>query len=150
MRAGLRWPLLRNCKDRIYKTDTSGDDMKQTPASPRIVDHSWGHIEIADGSTYRDAKLYPGGAREWNWAETGTRHTPGIQLADVKELLDHGAIVVILSRGVHRRLQVKPDTLKELEALGVGYHVLQTDDAVRMYNDIRERQPVGGLFHSTC
>ena len=29
------------------------------------------------------AKLYPGGARAWDWRETGTRHRPGIQPADI-------------------------------------------------------------------
>ena len=47
---------------------------------------------------YKDAKLFPGGSREWNWRETGTEHVPGIQPADVQELLDHGAKVVVLSR----------------------------------------------------
>jgi len=33
----------------------------------------------------KDFKLYPGGGREWDWDETRTWHTPGIQPADVKE-----------------------------------------------------------------
>jgi len=35
------------------------------------------------------AKLFPGGLREWDWRETGTRHVPGIQHADVQELIEH-------------------------------------------------------------
>jgi hypothetical protein len=28
--------------------------------------------------------------------------------------------------------------------------VLQTEDAVERFNVLREKMPVGGLFHSTC
>src|SRR5262249_14300406 len=68
--------------------------------SPRIIDISWGHMEVAGLGSGKDFKLYPGGGREWDWSETGTRHVPGIQVADVEELLAHGARVVVLSLGM--------------------------------------------------
>ncbi len=99
----------------------------------------------------KDFKLWPGGGRAWDWSETGTRHEPGIQLADVRDLLDHGARTVVLSRGMQSRLQICPETLKELERLGVTVHVDKTDRAVARYNDLARREAaVGGLFHSTC
>lgn len=98
----------------------------------------------------KDAKLYPGGAREWDWRETGTEHEPGIQPADVNELLKHGADVVVLSQGIHRRLGVCDETLRLLKGRGVEAHVLQTEEAVRLYNELAPRRRVGGLFHSTC
>jgi hypothetical protein len=55
---------------------------------PRITHLSWGRIEVEGGRTFKDAKLWPGGVREWDWNETGTRHRPGVQPADVEELLD--------------------------------------------------------------
>ncbi len=119
--------------------------------SPRIRRVAWGRIEVEGvGAPYKDAKLWPGGSREWDWNETGTRHDPGIQPADVRELLAHGATTIVLSRGVQRRLQVRPDTLELLEVEGVTAHVLPTGEAVRLYNELREREAVGGLFHSTC
>jgi hypothetical protein len=125
--------------------------VSQQPApSPRITRLSWGQLEVEDGRTFKDAKLFPGGAREWDWAETGTRHVPGIQPADVEELLDNGATVVVLSKGVWKRLRVQPRTLELLEARGVSFHVLQTEEAARVYNELRASEPVGGLFHSTC
>jgi hypothetical protein len=117
--------------------------------SPRITRVSWGRLEV-EGETFKDAKLYPGGSREWSWIETGTRHSPGIQPGDVEELLERGATVVVLSKGVQERLQVCPETLRMLERRGIPSHVLQTDQAVRLYNELRETEPVGGLFHSTC
>ncbi len=123
--------------------------MKLTALSPRITNLSWGRLEVEDDS-FRDAKLFPGGSREWDWNETGTRHAPGIQPADVGELLEHGATVVVLSRGFYDRLGVCPETLRMLQDKGVAVHVEQTEVAVKLYNELRERERVGALIHSTC
>lgn len=124
--------------------------MNRTKTSPRITHLSWGRLEIDHGRTFKDAKLYPGGGREWNWRETGTQHEPGIQPADVEELLAHGATIVVLSQGMLQRLQVQPATIRLLEERGVTVHVHPTKEAVRQYNLLGERERVGGLFHSTC
>jgi hypothetical protein len=120
------------------------------PSSPRISHLSWGHIEVEGHPPFKDAKIFPGGAREWDWRETGTRHVPGIQPADVQELIEHGARAVVLSKGIWRRLQVRPETLDVLANNGIHVEVLQTEDAVERFNVLREDMPVGGLFHSTC
>jgi hypothetical protein len=119
--------------------------------SPAIRSLSWGRLEI-EGLTavFKDAKLYPGGARQWDWHETGTRHRPGIQPADVEELVARGARVVVLSRGMLGRLRIDPATLQELDRNRVGWHVLSTRKAVDLYNRLRETEAVGGLFHTTC
>ncbi|MFW6084093.1 MAG: Mth938-like domain-containing protein [Gemmatimonadota bacterium] len=127
-----------------------GAEAGTADASPRIAELSWGRLELEDGRSFKDAKLYPGGAREWDWTETGTHHDPGIQPADVAELLDAGVTTVVLSRGINERLRVKPETLDMLESRGIDVHVLQTERAARVYNEVREREAVGGLFHSTC
>ena len=58
-------------------------------------------MEVDGVGSGRDYKLYPGGGREWDWKETDTHHVPGIQPADVEELLAHGSKVIVLSRGMH-------------------------------------------------
>jgi hypothetical protein len=120
------------------------------PNSPRISRLSWGHIEVEGHPPFKDAKIFPGGAREWDWRETGTRHVPGIQPADVRELIEHGAKAVVLSKGIWQRLQVCPGTLELLAKNDIQVEVLQTEDAVNRFNMLRESMPVGGLFHSTC
>ncbi|MFO8009315.1 MAG: Mth938-like domain-containing protein [Dehalococcoidia bacterium] len=124
--------------------------MSAVVSSPGIVNFSWGKIEIKGGQTFRDARLYPGGAEEWDWNETGTSHSTGIQPADVEQLLEHGAKIIILSRGFDRNLQVSADTIRLLEEKSVTYHALQTEEAIKLYNQLRSEHPVGGLFHSTC
>lgn len=119
--------------------------------SPRITHVSWGQLDVEGrAGPYKDAKLFPGGSREWDWRETGTAHVPGIQPADVQELLDHGARVIVLSRGMKECLQIPHETLEFLEAQHIPAHVLRTDEAVELYNQLAEKEPVGGLFHTTC
>jgi hypothetical protein len=98
----------------------------------------------------KDFKLYPGGGRPWDWRETGTRHVPGIQPADVEELLEHGSKVVVLTRGMALALQTCPETLQLLSDRGIAVHVQETRAAVTLYNELAETEAVGGLFHSTC
>ena len=123
--------------------------MKEAMHSPRVTYLSWGRIEVEDGSL-KDAKLFPGGSREWDWHETGTDHAVGIQPADVEELLEHGASVVVLSRGFYERLQICQQTLQMLKDKNIPVHVEQTEEAVRLYNELRETERVGALIHSTC
>ena len=124
--------------------------MDQQQRSPRILSISWGQIEAEGLDRGKDFKLYPGGGREWDWAETGTRHSPGIQPADVEELLAHGATTVVLSQGMDKMLNVDPATLEYLQRRSVTVHVAETREAARIYNDLAGKIPVGGLFHSTC
>ena len=121
-----------------------------TDRSPRILAASWGHMEIEGLGEGKDFKLYPGGGRAWDWNETGTRHSPGIQPTDVAELLANGATTIVLSQGMEKRLEVAPDTLTLLEQWSVTVHVAETQAAVALYNELAETTPVGGLFHSTC
>jgi len=125
--------------------------MERTNRSPRIQHVSWGRLEV-EGKTepYKDAKLFPGGSREWNWRETGTAHKPGIQIADVQELLEHGSKVVVLSRGMAECLHVPRETLDFLKERQIPVHVLPTQHAVALYNKLAQSEAVGGLFHTTC
>ena len=125
--------------------------VKHEERSPRIEHVSWGRLEVEGRvEPYKDAKLFPGGSRDWNWRETGTGHDPGIQVSDVQELLDHGARVVVLSRGIAECLHVPRETLEFLKERQIAAHVLPTKEAVALYNKLAETEPVGGLFHTTC
>jgi hypothetical protein len=123
---------------------------KQHKRAPRIVRVSWGRIEVEGLGAGKDFKLYPGGGRAWDWAETGTRHSPGIQPADVEELVARGATTVVLSQGMNKQLHVHPDTCRYLAERSITVHVAETRQAVKIYNDLAERTLVAGLFHSTC
>lgn len=129
---------------------TASSATKREQRSPRITKLAWGQIEIEGVGKFKDAKVFPGGAREWDWGETGTAHKPGIQPADVDELLAHGATTIVLSQGRLRQLHVCPQTLRLLQERGVQTYVLRTLEAVELYNQLRDREQVAGLFHTTC
>jgi hypothetical protein len=123
----------------------------ESVAGPRVSRIEWGRLELDGGRVFKDAKLWPGGAREWDWRETGTRHVPGIQLTDVAELLERGCDVVILSRGQELALQTEPEVLVALQSSGIEVLQLETKDAVAKYNElVAAGRRVGALIHSTC
>ena len=124
---------------------------ERSSISPHIEKIAWGSIKVAGVGAGKDFKLWPGGGRPWDWRETGTQHVPGIQPADLEELLDHGSQVIVLSRGMLLRLQASPDALALLEKRHIAVHIAETKEAVRIYNSlVEEGKAVGGLFHSTC
>jgi hypothetical protein len=124
--------------------------MNEQLKSPKITKLSWGEVEVEGFGKFKDVKLYPGGARAWDWGETGTEHSPGVQLADVEELLDQGAEVIVLTLGVLGRLKVMAETVAEMEARGISLHIRKTNQAVEIYNQLVDDQAVGALIHSTC
>ncbi|MEU5869848.1 MTH938/NDUFAF3 family protein [Nonomuraea sp. NPDC047529] len=118
--------------------------------SLRITHISWGRTVVEGLGEGKDFKLYPGGGRDWNWNETGTRHTPGIQPADIQELLDNGCETIVLSRGMRSLLQTCPETLNLLMEAGVEIYMEETMAAVQRYNAMVGIIPIGALIHSTC
>ncbi len=118
--------------------------------SPYIEKIRWGHIKT-DVLKGRDLKLYPGGGREWDWTETNTHHVPGIQPSDVAELIEKGCEVIVMTRGMHKKLQVCDETIELLRERGIDGYFSETRQAVDIYNALAiQGKRVGGLFHSTC
>ena len=108
-------------------------------------------MEVEGLGRLRDAKLWPGGGRGWDWNETGTHHRPGIQPADLTELLEHGAEVVVLSRGRQLRLEATPEALSLLAELHVEVVRDETGAAIGEYNRLAAAgRRVAALLHSTC
>jgi len=119
--------------------------------SPRVHDDGWGFVEVEGVGRLRDAKLWPGGGRAWDWNETGTHHRPGIQPADVAELLEHGPDVVVLSRGRELRLETTPEVVALLDGRGVDTVRAETGAAIATYNRLAgEGRRVAALLHTTC
>jgi len=119
--------------------------------SPRILQIAWGEMKVEGLRSGADMKLWPGGGRDWDCRETDTHHVPGIQIADVTELIERGARAVVLTQRMYRMLKTCAETLEYLAQHGVAFHVAETTEAVRIYNELAESgSEVGGLFHSTC
>lgn len=120
----------------------------------KITKLTWGEIEVQVGTqtrTFRDCKLWPGGAVSWNWQETGTHHEPGIQPEDIQDLIAKGIDVLVLTRGRLLRLKLAPETEQMLQEKGLEYHFEETRRAAEHFNRlVEEGRKVGGVFHTTC
>lgn len=121
-------------------------------SSPEIASLSWGHMRVKGcTAAYKDCKVWPGGSRAWDWRETGTDHRPGVQPADLDEVLKKGIETLVIGRGMSEALQVPSSTLDYVRNKGVDVRVLQTEKAVAEYNSLAGKgAKVGGVFHSTC
>jgi hypothetical protein len=125
-----------------------------TIATTRITQIAWGRMDVhVNGRilTFKDCKVWPGGAVAWDWTLTGTRHIPGIQPADIEEILAHGVTVMVLSRGMELMLHTCPETEALLRDRGIEYSIEETNQAVHHFNELMQQGVrVGGIFHSTC
>jgi hypothetical protein len=119
-------------------------------ANRAISSFRWGQIVDSTGRAFKDARLFPGGVEEWDWRKTGTRHDPGIQIADLEDLFATKADVVILSRGVDLVLQVPTTTIDFARKYAANVLVLQSEQAIAEYNRLIASERVIALVHSTC
>ncbi|NWQ97888.1 AAMDC protein, partial [Burhinus bistriatus] len=79
------------------------------------------------------------------------QHSPGVQPADLEEVVKKGVKTVVIGRGMSEALQVPPSTVDYLKKNGIDVLVLQTEKAVAEYNALAAQGvKVGGVFHSTC
>ncbi|XP_066105519.1 mth938 domain-containing protein isoform X1 [Saccopteryx bilineata] len=75
-------------------------------SSPEIASLSWGQMKVQGSTkTYKDCKVWPGGSRAWDWRETGTEHSPGVQPADVEEVVKKGVQTLVIGRGMSEALK---------------------------------------------
>ena len=72
---------------------------------------------------------------------------PGIQPADVQELLDHGAKVVVLSRGMAECLRVSGETLDFRKEGRIEAHILPTTQAAELQPACKRRPSRGVVSH---
>lgn len=115
---------------------------------PQINNFKWDTIEV-DGILYRDVKIYPDKVEVWDWLKNDTRHDPGIRSQDVQDLLDADCSLIIISRGINRRLSVDFDTYKLLLKYDVDFLVTDTASAIDRYREaITEGYMVGALIHT--
>ncbi|XP_070552654.1 mth938 domain-containing protein-like [Ptychodera flava] len=132
--------------------DAQARSVRDETNSPKVTSYSWGNIKLENGSTYKDCKVWPGGSIDWDWATTGTHHSPGVQVEDVNDIIDSSVDVLVIGNGMQRQLGVPADTLDYVTGKNIEVLVLQTEKAIEKYNDLVEEgeKRVGGIFHSTC
>ena len=119
-----------------------------------ITHLSWGKMQInIQGKEYyfKDCKIWPEGACNWDWNLTGTSHETGIQPSDIKDILEHDIEVMVLSRGMDKQMKVAPETEEMLKSRRIEYHIKDTRKTVELFHNLfQQGKRAGGIFHSTC
>lgn len=118
--------------------------------SPLIAAVEWGSVTVDGIGEFKDVRLFPGGACEWDWTKFGTHHQPGVRENELSMLVERGAKVVVLGIGMHSRLGVTTNALQVLADAGVEVFVAETTEALAIYNNVASTSAVGALIHSTC
>lgn len=119
--------------------------------SPEITKSKWGRVVVQGCGSYKDVKIFPGGARNWDWQESSTRHDPGVGIPEVMELVEFGATEIILGCGYHEKLGVTSELQNGMADRGIPFRAFNTETAVEVYNELaKSGVSVGALIHSTC
>lgn len=113
---------------------------------PEIQSYRFGKIEI-DGKSYRkDVIIFPERVRTKWWRDQGHNLIP----EDLQEVFSVDADVLIIGQGAYSRMKVPVETRERIEHEGFKLHVMGTDEAVQLYNQERDQQPVIAALHLTC
>lgn len=117
-----------------------------------INECSWGVINTNDDKIYKDVRIFTDKTEKWDWGTTGTRHDPGIQIADVEDMLNSDVSYCVLSCGMQGVLKIKQETLDFLTQKNIKIYKDLTPEAIKIFNELSTKFPnkVIGLFHSTC
>ncbi|XP_063807369.1 mth938 domain-containing protein isoform X2 [Pseudophryne corroboree] len=79
------------------------------------------------------------------------KHHPGVQPADLEEIVKKDVKTLVIGCGMSEALQVPASTLEYVTSHAIDVRVLRTEKAVAEYNSLASQGVrVGGVFHSTC
>jgi hypothetical protein len=138
----------------------------------RVVRLKWGEIQVrnrkGDIKVFKDVLLFPSadnntGVMNWDWSKSGTRHQPGVAMADLLTVMGQGQAMdvnwkpfVIISNGLEKALDITPQSMTLLQQLKdknaiTDYQIMPTNMAVKKYDEMwRNDRSVVALLHSTC
>jgi hypothetical protein len=134
------WPILliACASDVNYSPPESSKEMA-------ITHYSFGKI-IIDGKTFEnDVAILPDKTiKRWR---AKVRHA--IQLVDVKDLIDESSATLIIGIGANKRCDISNDIIDYAESKGVRLEVLDTYEAVRLFNTF-PKEGLSACFHLNC
>jgi hypothetical protein len=114
--------------------------------TPRIDSYTFGRI-VVDGQPYlRDLIIYPDRVAEGWRREKGHSLSP----VDLSEVIEARPEVLVIGRGVFRRVTVLAETRAALRAAGIEVIAEPTGRACETYNRLREARRVVAALHLSC
>ncbi len=115
-------------------------------AYPQIESYNFGRIRI-DGEEYsNDVIVFPDHVESNWWREQG--HS--LVMEDLKTVMDSAPQTLIIGRGAYSRMDIPDPTRQALEQAGIEVLSESTSDAVKLYNELREKGDVIAALHLTC
>jgi hypothetical protein len=114
--------------------------------TPRIDSYTFGRV-VVDGQSYlRDLIIYPDQvAEDWR-REKGHTLSP----ADLAGVIEARPEVLVIGRGVFRRVNVLAETRAALRAAGIEVIAEPTGRACETYNRLRQARRVVAALHLSC
>lgn len=111
----------------------------------KIESYEFGEIVI-DGKIYRRDLIILGDkiVENW-WREEG--HF--LKIEDLYEVFEYKPEVLIIGTGANGLMKVSDDLIKKLNEEGIEFYILKTKDAVKKFNEIKDKKKAGA-FHLTC
>lgn len=111
-----------------------------------IEDYRFGKITI-DGIQYtRDLIILPSRIVAGWWRSEG--HL--LQIEDLQDVFDSKPQLLIIGQGAYSRMRLAAEVEHALEAAGIAWMALATDEACREYNRRSSNQEVAAALHLTC
>jgi hypothetical protein len=113
---------------------------------PDIEGYQFGQMVVGGKRHTRDLILLPDRVVTNWWREEGHR----LSVQDLREVLDAAPEVLVVGTGAYGRMKVPERTRRALQAAGIELQAARTEEAWRLYNDLRGQQRTAGAFHLTC
>ncbi len=114
----------------------------------KIVDYSFGKMNVGGKEFTSDLILHPDGHIQDNWWRAqGHNLIPD----DITSVLDEAPEKLIIGTGANGRMSVSESVKKQCEKQGIEIDASPTPEAVTRYNQTAEKgTAVAGCFHLTC
>jgi len=112
----------------------------------KITHYSFGKITI-DGKTYNsDVIIYPDRVDSSWWRQQG--HL--LQISDLSDIMIAKLPVLIIGTGYYATMRIPKETIEYLKSNGIEAYFMDTQKAVKLYNDIASKKPTIAALHLTC
>ena len=114
--------------------------------SPAIDHYRFGAITVGGQRHTRDLIILPERVIVGWWRKEGHALYPD----DLTAVLEAAPEVLVVGTGAYGMMRVTEETRWALKAAGIHLVVAPTAEAVKTYNDLREKARVAVALHLTC
>ena len=114
--------------------------------APEIKKYHFGTIVIDGISYHQDVIIYPGGVYHPWWRKEGHR----LFMQDLSPIQNITLDILIIGIGAFGMMKVSEDVQNEIKKNIKELKILKTGEAVKLYNELKEKKKVSAALHLTC